>query len=131
MKIEKYLLAATERPFFLGDDEAEDAPAHTNSGLALIDTGRTADFTIARLMEWNNAQLFVALANSADALVALVNAINAYAEAKKELTASFGEILQDGSIAKKIVQSRIDAKFSAVISALAALAKHEAWKEWG
>ncbi len=50
----------TPGPWFAANDDATDCPAHKHSGLALIDTGRTADWPIARLMEWNNVPLVLA-----------------------------------------------------------------------
>src|SRR5690348_15624479 len=50
----------TPGPWYAANDAAEDCPDHTNSGLALIDTGRTEDWPIARLVEWNNAHLIAA-----------------------------------------------------------------------
>lgn len=50
----------TEGPWYIGADDAADCPDHKNSGLAMIDTGRSADWPIARLCEWNNASLIAA-----------------------------------------------------------------------
>ena len=50
---------ATSGPWFVADDDAKDCSSHTNSGLALVDTGRESDWPIARLMEWDNAPLIV------------------------------------------------------------------------
>jgi len=50
------LLSISEWPWFVAGDEAEDCPPHKDSGLALVDTGRTADWPIARLCEWNTAK---------------------------------------------------------------------------
>jgi hypothetical protein len=47
--------AATPGPYFVGDDTASDCGQHRNSGLALVDTGRTGDWPIARLCYWNSA----------------------------------------------------------------------------
>ena len=57
----------TEGPWYVGADDAADCPSHKNSGLAMVDTGRSADWPIARLVEWNNAPL---LAAALDLLIA-------------------------------------------------------------
>ena len=60
---------ATPGPYFLADDLAEGTP-HAHSGLALIDTGRAEDWTVASLMEWNTAAYLHALLEAAPALLA-------------------------------------------------------------
>lgn len=75
MKIRQMIEGATQGPVFIGTDAAHDCPPHTNSGLALIDTGRVSDFPISRLMEWNNARLIHAMLNNAPALADLVETV--------------------------------------------------------
>lgn len=50
----------TPGPWYVSRDDAHDCPPHKDSGLAMIDTGRTNDWPIARLMEWNNVHLVAA-----------------------------------------------------------------------
>jgi len=45
-----------EGPYYLVEDKAEDTVHDKHSGLAMIDTGRTEDWPIARLMEWPTAR---------------------------------------------------------------------------
>lgn len=47
---------ATPGPYFVSFDNAEECGPHKQSGLAMIDTGRSADCPIARLCEWPTAQ---------------------------------------------------------------------------
>ena len=47
------LLSISEWPWFVAGDEANDCQPHKDSGLALVDTGRTEDWPIARLCEWD------------------------------------------------------------------------------
>ena len=49
-----------EGPWFAGADEAEDAPVHGKT-LAMVDTGRSADWPIARLTEWPTASYLAAV----------------------------------------------------------------------
>jgi len=51
---------APQGPYFVGFDDAHDAPDHENSGLAMVDTGRADDWPIARLCEWNAARFIAA-----------------------------------------------------------------------
>lgn len=60
------LMTLPEWPWFHGGDESNDCPDHKGSGLALVDTGRSEDWPIARLCEWPTAA-FIA---SAPVLVA-------------------------------------------------------------
>ena len=55
---------ASEPPWFAGEDEARDAPAHKGSGLALVDTGRESDWPIARLAEWPQAKFIAWLGSN-------------------------------------------------------------------
>lgn len=64
----------TEGPWFAAHDMALDCPAHTNSGLAMVDTGRESDWPIARLCEWNNVKLIAAAPDLLKALEALLEA---------------------------------------------------------
>lgn len=50
------LSKAPEPPWFVGPDDAHDCPDHKDSGLALVDTGRSGDWPIARLCEWHAAR---------------------------------------------------------------------------
>ena len=60
-EIEAVIKTVPEGPWFAAADEAEDSPPHKNSGLALVDTGRTSDWPIARLCEWNTAKYIAAV----------------------------------------------------------------------
>ena len=53
--IVKALRKLPEPPWYVAGDDAPDTP-HCKSGLALVDTGRTSDWSIARLCEWNTAE---------------------------------------------------------------------------
>jgi len=64
--------AATKGPWFVGPDKADDCEPHANSGLALVDTGRTSDWDCARLCEWPNARF---IAHSRTAMPALLDAL--------------------------------------------------------
>lgn len=64
----------TPGPYFVASDAALDCPAHSNSGLALVDTGRENDWPIARLCEWGNAHLIAAAPDLLEALQAFVDA---------------------------------------------------------
>lgn len=67
-ELEGLRVKATQGPFFLGDDVADGTP-HANSGLALIDTGRAEDWTVASLMEWPTAAYVTQLLNLAPELI--------------------------------------------------------------
>jgi hypothetical protein len=58
----------TPGPWYVGADAAPDCPDHHNSGLALVDTGRSGDWPIARLCEWNNVNLIAAAPDLLEAL---------------------------------------------------------------
>lgn len=47
-------------PYFTAPDAAHDAPDHENSGLAMVETGRSEDWWIARLIEWPTANFIAA-----------------------------------------------------------------------
>lgn len=66
-------LKHTDGPWYVGEDDALDCPDHANSGLALVDTGRSNDWPIARLCEWNNAYLIAAAPDLLDALKAMLS----------------------------------------------------------
>jgi hypothetical protein len=51
---------ATPGPYFTAADDAHDAPDHENSGLAMVETGRSEDWWIARLIEWPTANFIAA-----------------------------------------------------------------------
>lgn len=55
-------------PWFASSDDADDVPGHRRSGLALVDTGRSADWWIARLCEWHTARFIAESKTSIDAL---------------------------------------------------------------
>lgn len=55
---------ATQGPVYVIFDEATDTKDHAHSGLAMIDTGRSMDWPIARLCEWPTAHLVAYLYNS-------------------------------------------------------------------
>ena len=67
-ELEGLLEKATQGPFFLADDTAEFTP-HAHSGLALIETGRSEDWTVASLMEWPTAAYVTQLLNLAPELI--------------------------------------------------------------
>lgn len=60
----------TPGPWYVSADEAADCPDHHGSGLAMVDTGRSADWPIARLCEWNNARVIACLPDLLAALEA-------------------------------------------------------------
>src|SRR5688572_20127798 len=76
-QLEALYLTAIQGPYFVGYDEANDCPAHKDSGLALIDTGRTSDWPVARLCEWPTAVFIAALVNAFPALLAELTALRA------------------------------------------------------
>ena len=55
-------------PYYLAVDEGEDTIHDKHSGLAMIDTGRTEDWPIARLMEWPTARYVHRAISEYDAL---------------------------------------------------------------
>ena len=54
-EIVKTLKALPDPPWYVSGDNAGDTE-HRESGLALVDTGRTQDWPIARLCEWPTAE---------------------------------------------------------------------------
>lgn len=48
-------------PYFVNFDDGSDCPNHANSGLAVVDTGRTEDWPIARHCHWPVAKMIAAL----------------------------------------------------------------------
>lgn len=59
-RVDAYCAKAVDGPWFVAGDRAEDCSPHTDSGLALVDTGRSADWTVARLCEWPTAEFIAA-----------------------------------------------------------------------
>jgi len=55
---------ATQGPYFVDVDPAQDTTEHRNSGLALIDTGRQSDWPVLRLGEWPTTEFVAALLNA-------------------------------------------------------------------
>lgn len=47
-------------PYFVASDDAHDTPDHKDSGLALVETGRSDDWWVARLCEWPTAKFIAA-----------------------------------------------------------------------
>lgn len=47
-------------PYFVASDDAHDVPDHKDSGLALVETGRSDDWWVARLCEWPTAKFIAA-----------------------------------------------------------------------
>jgi hypothetical protein len=47
-------------PYFVASDDAHDSPDHKDSGLALVETGRSDDWWVARLCEWPTAKFIAA-----------------------------------------------------------------------
>jgi hypothetical protein len=60
-ELAKLLEKVPEGPYFAGEDEAHDAPAHRGSGLAMVDAGRVSEWPAARLIEWPMAKAIAAL----------------------------------------------------------------------
>lgn len=72
-------------PWFTATDDAVDVPDHRRSGLALVETGRSADWWIARLCEWHIANFIAASKTNVDALCATVRALRASDQHNYEL----------------------------------------------
>lgn len=82
-KIKNNLKKISAWPWYVAGDSAEDCPAHRDSGLALVDTGRTEDWPIARLCEWQTAHF---IARSPERIALLVE----YYEAAEGMTSTEG-----------------------------------------
>ena len=76
-EIEEELKKIPEGPWYVGGDDAEDCRPHKDSGLALVDTGRSEDWTIARLCEWGPARF---IAKSPERMKALMDYVRAAEE---------------------------------------------------
>ena len=59
-ELDRLAAAATPGPYYVALDDAEECGPHKNSGLSLVDTGRTGDWPIARLCETQSANLIAA-----------------------------------------------------------------------
>jgi hypothetical protein len=59
-QIAELLDKVPEPPWFVDSDEAKECGPHSYSGLALVDTGRTSEWPIARLCEWPTANFIAA-----------------------------------------------------------------------
>ena len=59
-----------ETPWFVAADDARECGPHTNSGLALVDTGRESDWPIARLCYWPIAEFIANAPDDIDFLLA-------------------------------------------------------------
>lgn len=70
-EIEQRANKAIEGPWFTAGDDLEAGP-HTNSGLALIETGRNEDWWPARLCEWPTAEFIASARTDVPALHAVV-----------------------------------------------------------
>lgn len=70
----------TEPPWFVGHDDAKECGPHKNSGLALVDTGRSNDWPVARLCEWPTAEFIANAPADIDCLLAKVAELEAAAE---------------------------------------------------
>lgn len=68
---------ATKGPVYVIFDEATDTKDHAHSGLAMIDTGRSMDWPIARLCEWPTAHLVAYLYNSVPDLLDMMRRLEA------------------------------------------------------
>lgn len=76
-EIEALSAKVPDGPWFTASDDADDVPGHRRSGLALVETGRSADWWIARLCEWHIAQFIADSKTNVDALCATVRALRA------------------------------------------------------
>lgn len=67
-----------EGPYYVRNDTATDCPAHSNSGLALVDTlvdtRRDSDWPVARLCEWPMARRIALALNCHDQFVETLKA---------------------------------------------------------
>lgn len=73
-EIEALSAKVPDGPWFAAADDADDVPDHRRSGLALVDTGRSADWWIARLCEWHIARFIAESKTNVDALCQTVRA---------------------------------------------------------
>lgn len=64
-------------PWFTAHDDSDDIPDHRHSGLALVETGRDADWWIARLCEWPTADFIANSITDIPALLAEVDRLRA------------------------------------------------------
>ena len=74
-EIEALSAKVPDGPWFAATDDADDVPDHRRSGLALVDTGRSGDWWIARLCEWHIANFIAASKTNVDALCQTVKAL--------------------------------------------------------
>lgn len=84
-----------EGPYFADFDDGGDCPAHANSGLAVVDTGRESDWPIARHCHWPVAKWVVLSRAAMPALLGMLaekdKRIAELREALKELADSPAE----------------------------------------
>ena len=91
--LKKLAQAATPGPYYVALDDAEECGPHRNSGLSLVDTGRTGDCPIARLCETQSANLIAAC--SPERILQLVAVI----EAAKAMHVTVGSETDNGKVA--------------------------------
>lgn len=72
-----------EGPYYVAADDALDCPPHANSGLALVDTGRSGDWPIARLCEWHTARRIALTMNCHEEMLAVLKAALAEAATRR------------------------------------------------
>lgn len=72
VEIEALSAKVPDGPWFTAPDHADDVPDHRRSGLALVETGRSADWWIARLCEWHTASFIAESKTNVDVLCATV-----------------------------------------------------------
>lgn len=86
-EIEALAAKVPDGPWFTANDDADDVPEHRRSGLALVETGRSADWWIARLCEWHTARFIAESKTNIDALCQTVRVLRQWkAEALPLLT---------------------------------------------
>lgn len=86
-----------EGPYFAAEDEARDAPPHTNSGLAMVDAGRVSEWPAARLIEWPMARAVAALLTHGPALLSAPARGRRTEEALRRLSGAIsGDLLAEG-----------------------------------
>jgi hypothetical protein len=76
-EIEALLSRIPDGPWFVAGDKAEECGPHRNSGLALVDTGRGSDWSIARLCEWHTADFIAQSRTIVPALISRVRRLEA------------------------------------------------------